>query len=150
MGRTELKPAKGSITTRKRKGRGNASGLGGECGRGHKGQKSRSGHSNVTGFEGGQMPLYRRIPKRRGHGNKVPNKTIYKAINLNIIDELFKEGQTVDPKTLHQKGLIKKTDKIKILGTGELTKKLTVKAHKLSKKAEDKLNKAQAIFESIG
>ena len=100
----EIKPNKLAIKKRKRKGRGNASGLGGECGRGHKGQKSRSGYKSRPGFEGGQMPLYKRIPKKRGIQRV--NKLEYQAINLSTLEKVFSEGDTVTPEALYEKGLI--------------------------------------------
>lgn len=149
MGVANFRPAKGSIKKRKRVGRGNAAGQGGECGRGHKGQKSRTGHSMVTGFEGGQTPLYRRIPKKRGHRNRTPIGIIYAPINLDLLEKWFNDGDVVTTAALHQKGLVQKQAKIKILGMGELTKKLTIKAHKISKNALEKIQKANAVFEIL-
>jgi len=143
----ELKPIEGSVRTRTRKGRGNASGFGGECGRGHKGQKSRSGYSRKIGFEGGQMPLYRRIPKKRGFRN--PFKIYYHAINLSLISELFKDGETVDLETLREKGILSPHELFKVLGNGELKKKVTIKAHKISESASEKAKKAGATVELI-
>ena len=101
----EFKPANGSIKKRKRKGRGNASGLGGECGRGHKGQRSRSGCKLRPGFEGGQTPLYRRIPKKPGMKNVF--RLEYTPVNISDINIVFKDGESVTPDTLYGKGIIK-------------------------------------------
>ncbi|MCP4049549.1 MAG: 50S ribosomal protein L15 [bacterium] len=149
MGLVKKKPAKGSIKNRKRKGRGNASGMGGECGRGHKGQKSRSGYSRLMGFEGGQVPLYKRIPKRRGAKNRVINKILYVVLNLGKIDAFFNEGDSVDLEAMKSRGLIGKNEKVKILGEGELTKKITIKAHKISKSAKEKIDNSKSVYEEI-
>lgn len=134
----EFKPASGAIKKRKRKGRGNASGLGGECGRGHKGQKSRSGYKSRPGFEGGQTPLYRRLPKKRGIRN--PFRLEYVPINLETIASFFQEGDSVTPETLFEKGLIKKSDRYKILALGGIQyKKLSILTYKISKSAEKQL-----------
>lgn len=144
----ELAPAKGSTKNRTRLGRGNASGHGGECGRGHKGQKSRSGYSRKAGFEGGQNPLYRRIPKNKGFKN-FKFKVTYAPINLSIIESQFNDDETVDIDSLVEKGIIQENELIKILGNGELKKKLTIKAHKASKSAVEKINKAGATLELV-
>ena len=136
----DLKPAEGSRKERKRVGRGIGSGLGKTSGRGHKGQKARSGGNIRPGFEGGQMPLTRRLPKR-GFTNIF--KKEYAIGNLSVLDN-FEDGTVVTPELLIEKGIIKKIkDGVKILGSGDLGKKLTVKAHKFSKSAIDKI-------ESIG
>ncbi|HHU77281.1 MAG: 50S ribosomal protein L15 [Caldicoprobacterales bacterium] len=132
----ELKPAKGSVKSPLRKGRGIGSGLGKTAGRGHKGQKARSGGGVKPGFEGGQMPLIRRLPKR-GFTNIFSKE--YSLVNIRDL-EVFDEGTVVSPELLKETGLIKKyNDGIKILGDGELTKKLTVQAHKFSKSAKEKI-----------
>ncbi|HHU49324.1 MAG: 50S ribosomal protein L15 [Caldicoprobacterales bacterium] len=132
----ELKPAEGSVRTPLRKGRGPASGLGKTAGRGHKGQKARSGGGVRPGFEGGQMPLSRRLPKR-GFTNIFAK--VYSLVNLKDLNG-FEEGTVVTPELLKENGLVKKfNDGIKILGDGELTKKLTVQAHKFSKSAKEKI-----------
>ena len=132
----DLKPAKGSVTVPLRKGRGYGSGLGKTAGRGQKGQKSRSGSGIRPGFEGGQMPLARRIPKR-GFSNVYA--TVYSIVNLRDL-EAFEEGTVVTPELLKKTGLVRKdNDGIKILGNGNLTKKLTVQAHKFSKTAQEKI-----------
>ncbi len=135
----ELSPAFGATTEGKRKGRGHGSGNGKTAGKGHKGQKARSGCSLRAGFEGGQMPLARRIPKR-GFTNIFETK--YTAVNVSAL-EVFKEGTVVDAELLAAAGIVKKTnDGIKILGNGELTKNLTVKAAAFSQSAKDKIEKA--------
>ncbi|MEK9658125.1 MAG: 50S ribosomal protein L15 [bacterium] len=144
---TALDFVKRSRKKRKRVGRGNASGLGGECGRGHKGQKSRSGYKRRFGFEGGQMPLYRRIPKKRGFRN--PFKIEYVPINLGIISKLFVDGESVEPEALLKKGIIKRNDKYKILGFGDFSSKLTIKAHAFSKSAMSKIEASKSSTENL-
>lgn len=134
----ELKPAVGANRSRKRVGRGNASGWGGTCGRGHKGQKSRSGASIPAWFEGGQMPLVRRLPKRG------PRRTAHKRLEYDIINvetlNLFEDAAVVSPEILREAGLIKRKNAlIKILGDGELEKQLKVQAHRFSKSAIEKI-----------
>lgn len=132
----DLKPAEGSVTVPLRKGRGTGSGLGKTAGRGHKGQKARSGGGVRPGFEGGQMPLSRRLPKR-GFTNIFAK--VYTLVNLKDL-EAFEEGTVVTPDLLKETGLVRKVnDGIKVLGNGELTKKLTVQAHKFSKSAQEKI-----------
>lgn len=134
MDLSNLKPAKGSVKKVKRIGRGEGSGKGGTATRGDKGQKSRSGYSRKLGFEGGQMPLHRRVPK---YGFKNINRTEYKAINIDTIQKLAetKGLKKIDIKTLIDAGLISKNRLVKILGKGELTLKLEVEAHAFSKSA---------------
>jgi len=129
-----LKPAEGSIKTRKRIGRGQGSGRGGTSTKGHKGAKSRSGYKTKLGFEGGQMPLQRRIPK---FGFTNHNRVAYQSVNLDIIQELASKLNTdsVDFDVLHQNGLVSKKDLVKVLGRGELTSKLNVSAHSFSASA---------------
>ena len=135
----ELTPAAGSTKEVKRKGRGHGSGNGKTAGKGHKGQKARSGGSIRPGFEGGQTALARRIPKR-GFNNIFATK--YAVINVSDL-EMFNDGITVDAELLKASGLIKKElDGIKVLGNGELTKNLTVKAAKFSAAAKEKIEKA--------
>ena len=136
----EIKPEVGSIKKRTRKGRGNASGFGGECGRGHKGQKSRSGYKSRPGFEGGQMPLYKRIPKKPGWFNRF--SVNYQALNVDMLEKFFDDKAEVTIEALIEKGLIGKNDLVKVLGNGELKKSLTVQAHKFSKSAVEKIEKA--------
>ena len=137
-----LKPAEGSTKNRKRIGRGQGSGRGGTSTRGHKGAKSRSGYSRKEGFEGGQMPLQRRVPK---FGFTNPNRVEYKAINLDTLQELAEKtgSETIDAALLVANGLAGKNDLIKILGRGALTSKVDVTAHKFS-------TSAAAAIEKVG
>ena len=129
----ELKPNKGATTKNYRKGRGVGSGNGKNAGTGNKGQKSRSGGLKAPGFEGGQTPLYRRLPK---FGFKNGSHVEYAIVNLSQLNK-FKDGSVITPELLIESGLVKKElDGVKVLGGGELTKKLTVKANKFSKSAE--------------
>ena len=130
-----LTPAAGSVKTAKRVGRGAGSGLGGTSTRGHKGAKSRSGYSKKIGFEGGQMPMQRRLPK---FGFKNINRVEYKAINLATLQALAeaKKLEKIGVVELHEAGFIAKNQLVKILGNGTLTAKLTVEAHAFSKSAE--------------
>ena len=130
-----LTPAKGSVSKRKRIARGQGSGRGGTSTRGHKGQKSRSGYSRKRGFEGGQMPLQMRLPKR---GFKNINRVEYVPINLSRLQAIADKFNldTINLETLVANGIVKKTDKVKILGRGELTAKLTVNVHASSEAAK--------------
>lgn len=130
-----LTPAKGSTKNRKRIARGQGSGRGGTSTRGHKGAKSRSGYSKKVGFEGGQMPLQRRVPK---FGFKNINRVAYKAINLDIIQDLIdrKKVKEINPTVLQENGLCSKNELVKILGRGELKTKIDVTAHKFSATAK--------------
>ena len=141
MNLSNLKPAEGSTKSRKRIGRGPGSGLGGTSTRGHKGAKSRSGYSKKIGFEGGQMPLQRRVPK---FGFKNINRVEYKAINLDTIQALAeaKSLQTVGINDFVAAGFISAGQLVKVLGNGKLEKKLTVKASKFSETAIQKITKA--------
>lgn len=142
----DLKPAEGSVKTPLRKGRGTGSGLGKTAGRGHKGQKSRSGGGVRPGFEGGQMPLSRRLPKR-GFTNIFAK--VYSLVNVSDLD-VFEEDTVVTPEMLRETGLVRKlNDGIKVLGDGELTKKLTVQAHKFSKSAMEKIEASGGKAEVI-
>ncbi len=134
MDLSNLKPAKGSVKKSKRLGRGQGSGRGGTSTRGHKGAKSRSGYSKKIGFEGGQMPLQRRVPK---FGFKNVNRKEYKAINISVLQSLAekKNLDKIDPQVLISAGLISKSALVKILGKGTLDKKLEVHAHAFSKSA---------------
>jgi len=146
MDLSNLKPAIGSTHNSKRIGRGPGSGLGKTSGKGHKGQKARSGGSIKPGFEGGQMPLQRRIPKR-GFLNQ--NKKVYVLVKVQDL-EAFDAGSVIDVEALGKAGLVKKlADGIKVLGDGELTKALTVRAHKFSKSAVEKIEKAGGKAEVI-
>ena len=143
----ELKPAEGSTHKKKRKGRGTGSGLGKTAGRGQDGQKSRSGGGVRIGFEGGQMPLARRLPKR-GFSN-ARFKTKYAIVNVEDLN-VFEKDTVVSPETLKEAGLINKLlDGVKILGEGELNVSLTVKANKVSKSAEEKITSAGGKVEVI-
>lgn len=136
MNLSNLKPAKGSTKTKKRIGRGSGSGLGGTSTRGHKGAKSRSGYSKKIGFEGGQMPLQRRVPK---YGFKNINRVEYKAINLSTLQELAENAnlQKIDIAALKEAGFINKNQLVKILAKGTLSAKIDVEAHAFSKAAEE-------------
>ncbi|MEO9478057.1 MAG: 50S ribosomal protein L15 [Cyclobacteriaceae bacterium] len=136
-----IKAAKGATKGRKRIARGQGSGKGGTATRGHKGAQSRSGYSRKVGFEGGQMPLQRRIPK---FGFKNNNKVVMKPINLDTLQKLSDEKKLkeITPEVLKTNGLIGKDDVVKILGGGELAAKLNVTAHKFSKSAQEAIEKA--------
>ena len=142
----ELQPSEGSTKSRKRLGRGHGSGLGKTSGRGHKGQKARSGGGVRIGFEGGQMPIYRRLPKR-GFTNIFAKEYVeVKISDLNTFDN----GATVDAEALKEAGIIKKVcDGIKVLGNGSLEKKLTVKAAKFTGSAKEKIEAAGGKVEVI-
>ncbi len=131
-----LTPAKGSTKNRKRIARGQGSGRGGTSTRGHKGAKSRSGYSRKIGFEGGQMPLQRRVPK---FGFKNINRVEYKAINLDIIQSLIerKKVKEITPEILQENGLVSRNELVKVLGRGELKTKINVTAHKFSSTAKE-------------
>ncbi len=141
---SNLSPSKGSVSNKKKRlGRGQGSGKGGTATRGHKGAKSRSGYSKKLGFEGGQMPLQRRIPK---FGFKNINRVEYQPINLNVLQLLvdnkkIKKG-TIDFNVLFENGLVGKNDLVKILGSGELKTALKVEAHKFSKSAKEQIEKS--------
>lgn len=135
-----LRPAKGSTHKKKRRGRGPGSGLGKTAGRGHKGQKSRSGYSRRAGFEGGQMPLQRRLPKR-GFTNIFKKKWI--EVRLSTLEDNFNSGDEITPEILHERSLIKKAKHdLVILGNGEVSKKLNISAHRFTKSAKEKIEKA--------
>ncbi len=135
-----LSPAKGSTHKKKRIGRGPGSGTGKTAGKGHKGQKSRSGYSQKIGFEGGQMPLQRRLPKR-GFTNIFKTKWI--EVSLGKLDESFDAGDSISPDVLHERSLIKKAKHdLVILGSGEVTKALNITAHRFTKSAREKIEKA--------
>ena len=143
----ELSPAPGSTSERKRIGRGPASGQGKTAGKGHKGQKARAGRGMRAGFEGGQMPLQRRIPKR-GFVNIFAKEIA--IVNLSAIDEKFEDGAVVDVEALVEAGLVKKAlDGVKVLGNGEISKKLTVKVNAFSESAKAKIEAAGGKAEVI-
>ncbi len=143
-----LKPAEGSTKNRKRIGRGQGSGHGGTSTRGHKGAKSRSGYKSKVGFQGGQMPLQRLVPK---FGFKNVNRIEYKAINLGVLQQLAEDKglNTIDFNALLEAGFIQKNDKVKILGNGELKIKLNVKAHAFSKSAKEAIEKLEGTTEIL-
>jgi len=148
MNLSNLQPASGSTKTEKRIGRGQGSGHGGTSTRGHKGQKSRSGYSRKIGFEGGQMPLQRVVPKS---GFKNINRVEYKAINLEVLQQLAEKANltVIDKESLITAGIASKRDKIKILGGGALSIKLEVKAHAFSKSAKEAIEKLQGTTEIL-
>lgn len=137
----DLFPAPGSRSSRKRVGRGNGSGHGSTAGRGDKGQNSRAGGGKGPGFEGGQNPLHMRMPKLGGFKNR--NRVEYAVVNVSRLEDLYAAGETVDVDSLFDKGVIKaKATPVKVLGDGELTKKLTVKIDKVSGPARAKIEAA--------
>ena len=141
----DIKPAPGSTKRRKRVGRGESSGHGKTSGRGHKGQKARSGSAIKPGFEGGQMPLHRRLPKR-GFSNAA-FRTEYTVVNLDRLNERFDDGAIVNDETLRKAGLVRglrgiKWDGIKLLAEGDVTKKFTIEVDKASAAAREKIEKA--------
>jgi large subunit ribosomal protein L15 len=137
----DIKPRTGAKHRRKRLGCGESSGLGKTCGRGHKGQKSRSGGGPRSTFEGGQMPLYRRLPKRGF--NNARFKKIYAVINVGMLDEVFEDGAEINEEVLRANGIVKgKYDGIKILGSGNLSKKFEFSVDKVSDSAKEKIEKA--------
>lgn len=144
----ELKPAEGAKTSPKRLGRGIGSGLGKTSGKGHKGQNARSGGGVRPGFEGGQMPLVRRIPKR-GFNNRF--RKVYSIVNIKALEAKFESGEVVDAEALIITGILSKIEDagVKILGGGELTKALTVKANKFSASAKEAIEKAGGSVEVL-
>jgi large subunit ribosomal protein L15 len=144
-----LRPAKGSTHKKKRVGRGPGSGLGKTASRGEKGQKSRSGYSRKIGFEGGQMPLHRRLPKR-GFTNIFKKRWL--EISLAALDQHFSANEEITPEVLHDRGLIKKArHDVVVLGTGEISKPLRVSAHRFTRSAKEKIEKAGgAVIEIAG
>jgi large subunit ribosomal protein L15 len=147
MDLSNLKPPRGAKRSVKRVGRGPGSGRGKTAGRGHKGAKSRSGWRQKRGFEGGQMPLHRRLPKR---GFRNLFRTEYVVVNLDVLAETFEAGAEVTPDLLRERGLLRgKPRPIKILARGELTKALTVKAHKFSGQAAERIRAAGGSVETL-
>lgn len=143
-----LKPAKGSTHKKKRVGRGPGSGLGKTAGRGEKGQKSRSGYSRKIGFEGGQMPLHRRLPKR-GFTNIFKKRWL--EISLASLEQHFEADAEITPEVLHDRGLIKKAKyDVVVLGNGEVSKPLRVSAHRFTKSAREKIERAGGAVNQIG
>ena len=140
IGLNNLRPAEGATHKKKRLGRGPGSGLGKTSGRGNKGQKSRSGYSGKVGFEGGQMPLQRRLPKR-GFTNIFKKQWI--EVTLATLEQSFEAGDTITPETMHERGVIAKGKRdIVVLGTGDITKALTVSAHRFTAGARRKIEAA--------
>lgn len=148
MDLSKIKPAKGSTATNKRLGRGQGSGGGGTATRGHKGAQSRSGYSRKVGFEGGQMPLQRVVPKS---GFKNFNRVEYKAINIEVLQQLAESLNltVIDHQSLIEAGVVSKNEKVKILGNGTLTAKLNVKAHAFSKSAKEAIEKLEGTTEIL-
>lgn len=143
----DLRPAPGATHKRKRVGRGMGSGMGKTSTKGHKGQKARAGATPRLGFEGGQTPLHRRLPQRAGFRNV--NRKVYAVVNLDDLDR-FEAGTEITPELLIGSGVVKnKKDDIKVLGNGEVTKAFTVRAHKFSKTAEEKLKAAGGTAEVL-
>ncbi len=142
-----LRKPKGATHSKKRVGRGQGSGNGKTAGRGHKGAQSRSGYHFKRGFEGGQMPLHRRVPKR-GFNN--PTRVEYDVINLDTLAERFAAGSVVTPEALREKGLLPtKRNRVKVLGRGEISIALTVQVHKFSGKAAEKIAAAGGQAEAL-
>ncbi len=146
MDLSNLKPPKGATRKRKRVGRGPGSGQGKTAGRGNKGAQSRSGYHKKRGFEGGQMPLHRRVPKR---GFTNPFRVEYAVVNLDDLAARFAAGSVVTPESLHELRLVTRKLPIKILGRGDISIKLTVKAHKFSGKAAEKIAAAGGSIETL-
>jgi large subunit ribosomal protein L15 len=143
-----LHPAKGSTHKKKRLGRGPGTGLGKTAGRGEKGQKSRSGYSSKVGFEGGQMPLHRRLPKR-GFTNIFKKQWI--EVSLEALEKHFAKDDEITPEVMHHRGIIKKAQHdIVVLGNGEVSKALKVSAHRFTKSAREKIEKAGGSVTVIG
>jgi large subunit ribosomal protein L15 len=148
MDLSDLKPSEGSKKNKKRVGRGHGTGQGAQAGRGHKGAQSRSGYKFKRGFEGGQMPLHRRIPKRGFHN---PFRVEYAVVNLDALSDRFDAGTVVTPELLRERGLVHGGSRqIKVLARGDISKKLTVRAHKFSGKAAEKIAAAGGAAEVLG
>jgi len=147
MSLNNLRPPKGAKHAKKRVGRGMGSGHGKTASRGTKGAKSRSGFRHKRGFEGGQMPLHRRVPKRGFHNLF---RVEYAVVNLHVLADVFDEGSSVTPELLRERGLVRGTGKlIKVLGDGDINKKLTIRAHKFSESAAKKIAAAGGVAETI-
>ena len=146
MSLSNLRPPKGAKHAKKRIGRGHGSGHGKTATRGHKGAKSRSGWKKKRGFEGGQMPLHRRVPKRGFHN---PFREEYEVVNLDTLAERFEAGTVITPESLVAAGLVTGKSLIKVLARGDVSKALTVKAHKFSGKAAEKIAAAGGQTEAI-
>ena len=147
MSLSNLRPPKGAKHSKKRVGRGQGSGQGAQAGRGHKGAKSRSGWKKKRGFEGGQMPLHRRVPKRGFHN---PFRVEYEVVNLDTLSQRFDAGTVITPELLREHGLVPGgKGLVKVLGRGEIGKALTVRAHKFSGKAAEKIAAAGGATEQL-
>jgi large subunit ribosomal protein L15 len=147
MDLSNLKPADGSAgPNRKRVGRGQGSGNGKTAGRGHKGAQSRSGFKFKRGFEGGQMPLHRRVPKRGFHNLF---RIEYIVVNVDDLAERFEDGTVITPELLREQGIVRAAGKVKVLARGDISKALTVRAHKFSGKAEEKIKAAGGTTEVL-
>ncbi len=146
MSLSTLHPPKGAKRAKKRIGRGEGSGTGVTAGRGHKGQQSRSGYSRKRGFEGGQMPMHRRLPKRGFHN---PFRVAYEVVNLDTLESRFENGAEVTPEVLRASRLISRSALVKVLARGEIYKTLTVKAHKFSAKALERISGAGGTCEVV-
>jgi large subunit ribosomal protein L15 len=146
MDLSNLRPPKGAKHSKKRVGRGQGSGQGAQAGRGHKGAKSRSGFKHKRGFEGGQMPLHRRVPKRGFHNLF---RVEYEVVNLDTIAERFDAGTDVTPELLREHGLIGRAGVVKVLARGDIGKAFTVRAHKFSGKAAEKIAAAGGTAEVL-
>jgi large subunit ribosomal protein L15 len=147
MDLSNLKPSERSKFSKKRVGRGHGSGTGTQAGRGHKGAQSRSGYKSKRGFEGGQMPLHRRVPKRGFHNEF---RTEYAVVNLDTLADRFENGTVITPELLREQGIIRSSRQpIKVLARGDIGKKLTVKAHKFSGKAAEKIAAAGGATEVL-
>jgi large subunit ribosomal protein L15 len=146
MNLSNLRPAEGAKHAKKRVGRGQGSGNGKTAGRGHKGAKSRSGFKHKRGFEGGQMPLHRRVPKRGFHN---PFRDEYDVVNLDTLAERFEPGVEITPELLRENGLVNRGRQVKVLARGDISKALTVRAHKFSGKAAEKIAAAGGRAETL-
>ena len=146
MDLSNLKPSERSKKNKKRVGRGHGTGQGAQAGRGHKGAQSRSGYKRKRGFEGGQMPLHRRVPKRGFHNQF---RVEYAVVNLDTLASRFDAGTVITPELLREQGLIKSRQRIKVLARGDIAKQLTVKAHKFSGKAAEKIAAAGGATELL-
>jgi large subunit ribosomal protein L15 len=146
MDLSNLRPPKGATHSKKRIGRGQGSGQGVQAGRGHKGAKSRSGFHHKRGFEGGQMPLHRRVPKR-GFNNIF--RVEFEVVNLDTLEERFDAGSEITIDMLRERGLVGRTGRVKVLARGELSKALTVHAHKFSGKAAESIAAAGGRVEVV-
>jgi large subunit ribosomal protein L15 len=146
MDLSNLKPPKGAKHAKKRIGRGQGSGNGKTAGRGHKGAKSRSGFKFKRGFEGGQMPLHRRVPKRGFHN---PFRVEYEVVNIDVLAAKFEAGTAITPEMLREHGLIGRSPRLKVLARGDIGKALTVSAHKFSGKAAEKIAAAGGTTQVI-